>query len=96
MQRFHLDVVFHSKAGLRPPPHMASLPCLCPSLYTAGLCIYPYVVISRPTPLILRRRLRCPDGKRASQLYALSGLLRKLAHNKLSVNTVIVKKALRC
>ena len=35
--------------------------------------------------------MRCPDGKRTSQLYTLSGLLRKLAHNKLSVNIVKVK-----
>ena len=57
-----------------------------------GYAVHIPVVISRPTPLILRRRLRCPDGKRTSQLYTLSDLLRKLAHNKLSVNTVMLKE----
>ena len=56
-----------------------------------GCTVHIPVVISRPTPLILRRRLRCPEGKRTSQLYTLSGLLRKLAHNKLNVNTVMLK-----
>ena len=56
--------------------------------YTRGCAVLIPVVISRPTPLILRWRLRCPDGKRTSQLYTLSGLQGKLAHNKLSVNTV--------
>ena len=45
-----------------------------------GCTVHIPLDISRPTPLILRWRLRCPDGKLSSHLYTLSGLLRKLAH----------------
>ena len=94
-----------AKAGLRPPLHIASLACMPMPQPLHGCTVLIPVVISRPTPLILRRRLRCPvfnissfiqfpkheklkeertgrilrcpDGKRTSQLYTLSGLLRK-------------------